>query len=103
MFRCLKTELDLRPIYHKNDEATIAHIHLSLMAYWLVNNIRYQLKKRGINHCWKEILRITNTQKVITTCGQNTYDHMICVRRCTQPQAKVKKSIRHWDIEIIPS
>jgi len=90
-FRCLKTELDLRPIYHKNDDATIAHIHLGLLAYWLVNTIRYQLKKKGINHCWKEILRITNTQKVITTCGQNTFDQMISVRRCTQPQAKVKE------------
>jgi len=37
--------LDLRPIYHKNDDATIAHIHLGLLAYWLVNTIRYQLKK----------------------------------------------------------
>jgi len=90
-FRCLKTDLDLRPIYHKNDDATVAHIHLGLMAYWLVNTIRYQLKKKQITHSWKEILRITNTQKVITTCGQNTFDQMISVRRCTQPQAKVKE------------
>lgn len=90
-FRCLKTDLDLRPIYHKNDNAAIAHIHLGLLAYWLVNTIRYQLKKKGINHCWKEILRITNTQKVITTTGQNTFDEVVSVRRCTQPQAKVKE------------
>jgi transposase len=90
-FRCLKTDLDLRPIYHKNDDAAIAHIHLGFLAYWLVNTIRYQLKKKGITHCWKEILRITNTQKVITTTGQNTFDQMISVRRCTQPQAKVKE------------
>jgi len=90
-FRCLKTDLDLRPIYHKNDDATIAHIHLGLLAYWLVNTIRYQLKKKKITYCWKEILRITNTQKVITTCGQNTFDETITVRRCSQPQAKVKE------------
>lgn len=88
-FRCLKTDLDLRPIYHKNDDATLAHLHLGLLAYWLVNTIRYQLGKKGITHCWKEILRITNTQKVITTYGQNTFDEMISVRRCTQPQKKV--------------
>lgn len=40
-FRCLKTDLDLHPIYHKNDDATVAHIHLGLLAYWLVNTIRY--------------------------------------------------------------
>jgi hypothetical protein len=32
-FRCLKTDLDLRPIYHKNDDATMAHLHLGILAY----------------------------------------------------------------------
>ena len=32
-FRTLKTDLDLRPIYHKNDDATMAHLHLGLLAY----------------------------------------------------------------------
>jgi transposase len=40
-FRTLKTDLDLRPIYHKSDNGTIAHLHLGLLAYWLVNTIRY--------------------------------------------------------------
>ncbi len=31
-FRTLKTDLDLRPVYHKNDDATMAHLHLG---YWL--------------------------------------------------------------------
>ena len=29
-FRVLKTGLDLRPIYHKTDEASMAHLHLGL-------------------------------------------------------------------------
>ena len=27
-FRVLKTDLDLRPIYHKTDDAAMAHLHL---------------------------------------------------------------------------
>lgn len=30
-FRCLKSDLDLRPIYHKNDNAAIAHLHLGIL------------------------------------------------------------------------
>lgn len=90
-FRCLKSDLDLRPIYHKNDEATLAHLHLGILAYWLVNTIRHQLKAKGISYNWQEIVRITNTQKVVTTYGQNTFDEMIYVRRCTEPRAKVKE------------
>lgn len=89
-FRCLKTDLDLRPIYHKNDDATLAHLHLGLLGYWLVNTIRHQLKQHKINHNWQEIVRITNTQKVVTTTGQNKDDEIIYVRRCTEPNEKVK-------------
>ena len=90
-FRCLKTNLDLRPIYHKNDDATMAHLHLGILAYWLVNTIRHQLKQQKINHNWQEIIRITNTQKVITTSGQNKDNEIIYVRRCTEPNEKVKQ------------
>ena len=89
-FRTLKTDLDLRPIYHKNDDATMAHLHLGIVAYWLVNTIRYQLKNNGINSCWTEIVRIGNTQKVITTSGTNTYDKTIATRKCTQPNDNLK-------------
>lgn len=89
-FRTLKTDLDLRPIYHKNDDATMAHLHLGILAYWLVNTVRYQLKNNGINSCWKEIVRIGNTQKVITTSGTNTYDKIITTRKCSQPNDNLK-------------
>lgn len=88
-FRTLKTDLDLRPIYHKNDDATMAHLHLGLLAYWLVNTVRYQLKNHGINNVWSEIVRIGNTQKVVTTAGTNTYNKTIITRRCSQPNEKL--------------
>lgn len=31
-FRSLKTDLDLRPIYHKNDDSTLAHLNLGLLS-----------------------------------------------------------------------
>jgi transposase len=89
-FRTLKTDLDLRPIYHKNDDATMAHLHLGLLAYWLVNTIRYQLKSSKMNSSWTEIVRIGNTQKVITTIGTNTFDKTIAIRRCSEPEEKLK-------------
>ena len=40
-FRVLKTDLELRPIYHKKDESTMAHLYLGMLAYWLVNTVRH--------------------------------------------------------------
>jgi len=90
-FRCLKNDLDLRPIYHKNDESALAHLHLGLLAYWVVNTIRYQLKTKEIHTTWKELVRETNTQKLVTTTGQNTYNEEIYVRRCSEPNARVSE------------
>jgi len=89
-FRTLKTDLDLRPIYHKSDKATMAHLHLGILAYWLVNTVRYQLKNNNINSCWTEIVRIGNTQKMITTTGTNTFSKTIVTRKCSEPEDKLK-------------
>ena len=90
-FRTLKTDLNLRPIFHKNDESTLAHLHLGLLAYWLVNTLRCKLKAQGINHSWKEIVRIGNTQKIITTTGYNSAGCEITVRKCSIPGEKLRK------------
>jgi hypothetical protein len=36
-FRIPKTDLDLRTKYHKTDDASVAHLHLGLLTYWLVS------------------------------------------------------------------
>jgi hypothetical protein len=90
-FRVLKTDLDLRPIYHHKDQNTMAHLHLGLLAYWVVNTVRHQLKKEGIHSGWKEIVRTMNTQKAVTTLAQNVQDEVIMVRRCSEPNQNVRE------------
>lgn len=90
-FRVLKTDLDLRPIYHKTDDAAMAHLNLGLLAYWLVATIRYQLKQGGINSDWREIVRKMNTQKCVTTSVENISQQIITIRQCTEPTKDVKE------------
>ena len=45
-FHILKTDLDLRQIYYKSDDESMAHLNLRLLAYWLVSTIKYQLKQK---------------------------------------------------------
>jgi len=89
-FRTLKTDLDLRPVYHKSDAGTMAHLHLGLLAYWVVNTVRCKLKAHGINSHWQEIVRIGNTQKIITTHGTNMAGMVIGVRKCSEPIEQLK-------------
>lgn len=101
-FRTLKTDLELRPIYHKSDNGTIAHLHLGLLAYWLVNTIRYQLKQNKINSSWKEIVRIGNTQKVITTSGQNQHGITIATRKCSEANQSLSELYKLLNIQNRP-
>jgi transposase len=91
MFRVLKTDLDLRPIYHKTDGATMAHLHLGILAYWLVATIRYQLKQQGEHSDWSEIVRTMNTQKCVTTSIVNIKNETISIRQCTEPTKRAKR------------
>lgn len=89
--RSLKSDLDLRPVYHKTDEAAMAHLHLGMLAYWVVNTVRYQLKQKGIHNEWRDIVRIMNTQKMVTTKMEDEYDQTIILKKCSEPIEDVTK------------
>lgn len=83
-FRCMKTDLDLRPVYHKSDVACLAHLHLGILAYWVVTSIRYQLRQKGINKTWSQILEIMLTQKSVTSEARNLQDEPIHLEQCSE-------------------
>lgn len=101
-FRTLKTDLDLRPIYHKNDDATMAHLNLGLLAYWVVNTIRHQLKIKKIKHDWSEIIRISNTQKMVKSSVINSEEDKIVIIKCSEPTEKLMEIYSALKYKSIP-
>ena len=90
-FRVLKTDLALRPVFHKTDENVEAHLFLGLLAYQVVATIRYQLKQKGINHDWRNIVRIMNTQKEVTTTMKTKSGKTIMIKKCSVPTVEAKQ------------
>jgi len=86
--RTLKTDLNLRPVFHKLDKTTEAHLFLGILAYNLVASIRYRLKAKAIHHDWRNIVRIMNTQKLVVTTMKNDKQQTIMVKACSQPKAQ---------------
>lgn len=87
-FRTLKTDLNLRPVHHQNDSRTQAHIHLGVLAYMVVNTIRYKLKQKGIHHDWSNIVRIMNTQKIVTTSIKTDKGQLVILKKPSQPNSQ---------------
>jgi hypothetical protein len=88
-FRCLKTDLRLRPVHHQEDRYCEAHLHLGLLAYQIVATIRYMLKTAGIDYDWRNIVRIMNTQKVVSVSIKNKAQDDVIVRTCSRPTQEV--------------
>ena len=52
VFRCLKSELGLRPIHHRAPRRTEGHLFIAVVAYQLVQIVRRRLRERGHAESW---------------------------------------------------
>jgi transposase len=90
-FRCLKSDLNIRPVHHQRDDRISSHIYLTILAYQLVNTIRHMLKQKNIHYAWSNIVRILNTH-IIQTIMLPTPAKTIHLRKPSQPIEKA------WEI-----
>ena len=88
-FRCLKTDLNIRPIHHQKDERIQSHIYLTVLAYQVVNTIRHQTRRAGINDDWQNILRKARTQ-AIQNIVLPTKEKTIHLRKPSRPIQTLK-------------
>ena len=86
VFRVLKNDLDIRPVYHKSDEGIKAHLHLAILAYWVVSTARYMLRRGGIKAEWWSLLPVMNKQIVATSTASLSNGEKIAVRKCSEPE-----------------
>jgi len=96
-FRCLKTDLDIRPIHHQKDKNTEAHIFVGIVAYQLVHAIRHALKQEGIRHSWKRIRDIMSSQTALTARMKLENGDSLILRNTTRPnmeQAKIYRTLQ---------
>jgi transposase len=84
-FRCLKTDLDIRPIYHQKDVCTEAHLYVGIVAYQLVHAIRQELKTKDIRHDWRHIRNIMSSQTIITTAMNLENKDRLMIRQPSRP------------------
>jgi len=88
VFRSLKSELGLRPIYQRKEERVNGHIFITLIAYHLVQTLRYQLKAEHINDSWQTIRRRMENQQRITVILRREDGRTIHLRKATNAEPR---------------
>jgi len=87
-FRNMKGNLGLRPNFHHDDIPTIAHVHVTVLAYHMLAGILKKLQTGGIHYDWNTIRNILQSHIRVTTTMNTEDGHIIDVRTCTAPTEK---------------
>jgi transposase len=86
-FRCMKSELGLRPIYHQKETRCDGHIFITLLAYHVLHTIRVKLRKRAVRFCWTTIRKQLSTQVRVTKTMKRKDGKMIHIRKSSKAEA----------------
>ena len=91
VFRSLKTDLGLRPVFHRIDRRVEGHLFISVLAYHFVHTLRLQLKAHGVNDSWNTLRQTLATQRRVTVTLQRRDGRAVHVRKATRPQPRHQK------------
>jgi hypothetical protein len=86
VFRSLKGELGLRPIFHSKEARSDGHLFISVLAYQFVQVIRRRLKGVGIHESWAGLRDILSVQRRVTATFTQKDGRTLHVRKSTRPE-----------------
>ena len=101
-FRCLKSELGLRPNHHSKSNRIEGHLFISVLAYHLLQYIQRHMRDTGLNHRWKTILSWLQMHEVLSTSMPKEDGGMIHLRYCTIPTLRQNEIYKALGITSVP-
>jgi transposase len=94
VFRSLKSELGLRPVYHHKEERSDGHLFITVLAYQFVQIIRHQLREKGVTDSWATLRKTLAGRCRITVSFSRSDGRMLHVRKATRPE-QAQQTIYH--------
>ncbi|MBL7066408.1 MAG: IS1634 family transposase [Candidatus Marinimicrobia bacterium] len=101
-FCSMKSELGMRPNYHKEDDPAIAHIAITVIAYHILSGILKKLRIGGVNYRWETLRNILSSHVRITTNFNTEKNETIHIRTSTTPSIKQREIYRKLKIKMKP-
>jgi transposase len=86
VFRSLKSELGLRPVFHHKENRVDGHLFISVLAYQFVQIIRRRLKERGVCERWSTLREILGGQCRVTATFKRADGRTLHVRKATRAE-----------------
>lgn len=102
VFRSLKSELGLRPVFHSKENQSDGHLFITVLAYQCVQAIRATLKKAGINDSWSQLRRTLLVQQRVTTSLRRKDGQTIHLRKSTLAEPELMAIYKTLQINPAP-
>jgi hypothetical protein len=111
VFRGLKSELGLRPVYHHKEERTEGHLFITVLAYQLVQAIRRKLEAAEETMSlgsspragsWTRLREILAVQRRVTATFQRRDGHTMHVRKATVAEPALRRIYDALGIDASP-
>ncbi len=102
VFRSLKSELGMRPVFHQITKRVTGHLFISVIAYHLIHSIRYRLKKTDINSSWSDLRKQLAGQNRVTVSMQCRNGNVVHVRKSTRPESRQQKIYSALGLSSLP-
>lgn len=99
-FRCLKSDLGLRPNFHHKEDRVETHIFITILAYQLLRYLLFSLAQAGDHRQWPTLRRILSTH-CYTTISLPTLDGSVHhIRKPGIPDAAQQQIYSHFDLDL---
>ena len=85
-FRSLKSELGMRPVYHYVDRRIKAHIFITVLAYHLLNAIRFKLRAAGYLMRWSTVRARLSTHVLASISMKTDEGRTVYIRTPSTPE-----------------
>ncbi len=103
VFRSLKSELGLRPVFHHKEERADGHLFITVLAYQAVQVIRKRLKNSNINDSWASLRKIFSNQRRVTATFKQKDGRTLHVRKTTIAEPKLQRLYNALEISASPA
>ena len=100
VFRALKNELAIRPIFHQLERRVKAHVLVAFLGYALWVTLKHLLRRHPIELSPSRVLAILSTVQSADIVLPTTDGREIRLRRVTTPTAEQKTILDHLGMQL---
>lgn len=99
-FKCLKSDLGIRPIYHQREQRVEAHILVAFLAYSLIVTLKHRLQVNAPGLTPRAVLEKLATIQMLDVSFPTTDGRRLTMPRYTEPEPENALLLHHLKLKL---